>query len=375
VSRIRDIARVTMKEARGAETVEQQAWLVWRTLRTACERNGVAVKKVWQDNDGYQLSISLHGVIMALWPEWSMMERREFSNKTQPIYTYLKHSANARCLHSPGRNTTELPLWWIRTEWFGGQAIVVPAMHHPRDPDRDRRERRLTPAEAGEDRVPGPVVVTAAEATTAPPAMPEPERKRPRPSQDTIDKFVEARDVALEQRKEAYRVSIVNALIDADGWVPSTVLAETLGKYPTAVKRYLDGFVEDGLVERGKRVKAGTLYRACGASDNVAEQTDDGPQNHSETGANPDSPAPTGSTIEPAGAPDVVDIARTPLRKLGLGGAVERISALIEQELSGLDVERITRERDDALLAGDVLRAENKALKAKLSKFRKMLED
>jgi hypothetical protein len=60
---------------------------------------------------------------------------------------------------------------------------------------------------------------------------------------------------------------------------------------------------------------------------------------------------------------------------LGLGGAVERISALIEQELSGLDVERITRERDDALLAGDVLRAENKALKAKLSRFRKMLED
>lgn len=383
MSKIRDIARVTMREARGAETVEQQAWLVWRTLRTACERRGTAEAKAYQGVPGHQLSISLNGVIQALWPEWTLMERKEFSDKTQPIYTYLKTSGNARCLRNPGRDSSDLPVWWLRDEWFGGQAIVVPALHHPRDPDRSRREARLTPTEAGEDREPAPVVVTAVEAATGPaPDVPEPEpapAPEPEPARLTREQHLDTvRELANERKRQITVDKVVDALTTIEGWITAAHLSKHgIHALNSRVKEVLDALVADGMAETKPGGRQNTLlYRAAGSTCNELHRCNGAGESGSEpdiishNGTNGTSPA---DVVEPA--PDVVEPSPTPLRARGLGTVMEEIGKVVEHYLNGVDVDHLQRERDDAVLRVDVLEAENRALKAKLDKFRRMLED
>lgn len=370
MSRIRDIARVTMREARGTERVEDKAWLVWRSIRTGIEQakaprvEAFGTFEVRKGVDGYRVKVSLNQVILALWPEWSMLDKSELSDVTQPIYAYLKTSGNAVCVQNPGKNSGTVPVWWVRDEWFGGQAIVVPQTHHPRERSAgvDRRptpEERLTPHEAGEDREPAPVVVTKPE--------PEPDKKRPRPAQHIMDKFIAAREEARAQRAEEYRQTIIDDLCAADGWVASTVLAARIGHDRTVVKRHLDRFVEDGLVERGKRVKEGTLYRAVGASDRI------GGQSAPETDKSDIQPT-AGSTSPATADGDVVDMGATPLPAGSLSAQIAELERRAA-EAEGLDVSRLKRERDDAVLRADLLAAEVRTLKAKLARFKKLLED
>lgn len=380
MSRIRDIAKVTMREARGTERIEDRAWLVWRSLRTAIEQgNHPGIEQfgtfdVRQGIDGYRVRVSLNQVILALWPEWSLLDKKELSDTTQPIYSYLKTSCNAVCVKNPGRDSHVSPTWWVRDTWFGGQAIVVPQTHHPRPADRiDTRAQRLTPAEAGEDREPAPVTVIDLNSRRHQEEA-VPEKKRPRPSQDTIDAFIKARDESRARRNEEYSDAVITALIEAGGWATAKHLGNLLGKDQMVVKRHLDTFVADGLVERGRRIKTGTLYRAVGASDDVAGESNDGPGKSDVSGANrtADVDEPVGSSSPADG--DVVDMSPTVLPG-GNSVLAGKILALLSDELGVLDVERITRERDDALLRADVLRAENQELKKKLAKFKKLLED
>jgi predicted RNA-binding Zn-ribbon protein involved in translation (DUF1610 family) len=164
VPQIGDVARVTQ---RGGEPVDPRelmpandilqnlplaAELLWEKVIEKIKEAGPEPMKL-QSVAGYRWEGSRDGAMRELWP--SIPRGEASSPQTDPrrlkLAIYLKQTNNMICLDKGSRYKKSI--WWVRAE-FSRQA-----------PGAERElttwaERRLTTAEAGEDRAPAPVVVT-----------------------------------------------------------------------------------------------------------------------------------------------------------------------------------------------------------------------
>jgi AcrR family transcriptional regulator len=120
-------------------------------------------------DDGYVWHGALAPVMEELWPGISGEQRHSAvaMHAKMKVNRHLKATHNMVCLQQ-GQNTSKgvgtLPTWWVRSTWSYAPPVELPK-------SLNRRERGLTRTEAGEDRVPAPVlvrkIVTAPEAARA----------------------------------------------------------------------------------------------------------------------------------------------------------------------------------------------------------------
>lgn len=144
VARVTGAVQVTGKGSRPTEDLPGTAWYLWSVVHDEGETTT-------QDLDGVAGVLwrgSLTAKVAVLWPE---LDRNDQARSD--ITGYLRASGNMICLKRRDRP----PLWWLTTVW-------IEAKHEPTRMPTTRTERRLTPAQAGEDRLPAPVVVGQVEA-------------------------------------------------------------------------------------------------------------------------------------------------------------------------------------------------------------------
>lgn len=142
------------------DPIENRAYALWRAIRTGVVRTkgrqayGPAERGVG-DIRGYEVEVNVTVKARDLWPELAALSKQAQEVYVGEIRRFLRGSHNAICLSSPAPGERgRLPTWWIRDEWE--KATAVPIF---RTLELTTRERRLTPAEAGEDRAPGPIDV------------------------------------------------------------------------------------------------------------------------------------------------------------------------------------------------------------------------
>lgn len=169
-------ARTTVRGEKTAhisftDPLENRGWAVWHAIRTGKVRVGGEpmmgpADKGLQDVPGWAVEINMTTKMRDLWQEFAQADNQTKQGFASEVRQFLNHSGNAICLRSPGLGTGPgakgQPLWWIRDEWNDVKAIGI-----YRTTELTDRERRLTPAEAGEDRPPAPVTVTQLDAAAA----------------------------------------------------------------------------------------------------------------------------------------------------------------------------------------------------------------
>lgn len=145
--------RARLPESLTKDSVEEVAWMAWTTLTEQAVRANIeptpALELGW-GVPGYRIARSMRSVLVGLYPAAQALSDADWSVWSGPIYAYLRASTNAVCLD----RDASPPVWWVRKAWR--DAVGVPVYRHL---PPTAREARLTPGEAGEDRMPGEVSV------------------------------------------------------------------------------------------------------------------------------------------------------------------------------------------------------------------------
>lgn len=154
MAKVRDVADIVPPRGvtRGGD-LAAQSFLVWKAARGS--KKQLRHKMYREGVPGHVFEGNLTRVILSLWPELSGKSREERLKAFRAdIYQFLRQSGNAVCIDQGGIEHKGVK-WWIRDEWNAAGSVIVLGRLRP-----TTTERRLTPAEAGEDRPPSPVVVT-----------------------------------------------------------------------------------------------------------------------------------------------------------------------------------------------------------------------
>jgi predicted transcriptional regulator len=166
--RLGQVARYTAKGDRNAhaamtDPLENRGFALWVSCQGKIKTsklplvNGPADRGVGSVK-GYEVEVNLKRKCFDLWPGLNQMDRASQDSFTSEVYSYLRASGNAICVRKPGLGEHGIPVWWMRAEWNDVKAVGIFKQTELTD-----RERRLTPAEAGEDREPAPVTVSKRE--------------------------------------------------------------------------------------------------------------------------------------------------------------------------------------------------------------------
>jgi len=163
MARLSSTARVSVSGRDAAEArdaaIEQKCWMVWARAHSLLSEGGGRPQSL-EGVAGIAGELNLRGVVARLWPELSGKDQRpELDAFIAPIYEYLKKSGNARCVLQPAPGSGRRPVWWIRADWREVLAIHIGMSTRTEESYMTKQEKRLTPAEAGEDRSPAPVEV------------------------------------------------------------------------------------------------------------------------------------------------------------------------------------------------------------------------
>ena len=150
---------------------------IWTSARNYCSNKNRPVQVI-EGVSFWECDKPLNYFVKGQFPELHDYERQK-----KPIYDFLRSTTNAV---NVGSKTDESMKdgehhWLIRDDWCEAGTKVV--FRSPKAPDSiDKRAARLTEKEAGEDRVPAPVVVTTKatpEATPVPDPVPAPKPTPP----------------------------------------------------------------------------------------------------------------------------------------------------------------------------------------------------
>lgn len=128
------------------------AWRLWEVLRAAGIAQGTP--RAYGGVPGHEVAITMTEVLRATFPALWSLKLDELDGLTTTTKDYLKASGNARCTN----RTRGAVRWWVRDVWSDQPVAVMHGGRRGLEPTR--RERQLSPSEAGEDRMPGPVTVT-----------------------------------------------------------------------------------------------------------------------------------------------------------------------------------------------------------------------
>ena len=163
MARLSSTARVSVSGRDAAEArdaaIEQKCWMVWARAHSLLSEGGGKPQSL-DGVAGLAGELNLRGVVSRLWPELSGKDQRpELDAFIAPIYEYLKKSGNARCVLQPAPGSGKRPVWWVRSDWREVLAIHIGMSTRTEESYMTKQEKRLTPAEAGEDRQPAPVDV------------------------------------------------------------------------------------------------------------------------------------------------------------------------------------------------------------------------
>lgn len=141
--------------------LETRAWALWSAVRKGAATvsgkpaRGPASKGLG-GIAGYEVEVNLTTKMRNLWSEITQMDKQSQNSFMSEMRSFLTVSGNAVCVRMPGVGGGDhgQPLWWIRDEWNDVKGIPTFKTLEPTN-----TERRLTPAEAGENRPPEPVTV------------------------------------------------------------------------------------------------------------------------------------------------------------------------------------------------------------------------
>lgn len=147
---IAETARVVTGEPSDLTTeVQRNAWLLWRSVTTECER-----KRASRTSDGFWVyQGTFRGHVMRLWPTLEDEARKALERE---LYSYLSSSGMARCIQRKSPT-----VWHVAVTWTTVAAVAVPFMRYR----MSHAEKRVTPQEAGEHLEPGEVIVRHKETT------------------------------------------------------------------------------------------------------------------------------------------------------------------------------------------------------------------
>lgn len=151
--RVSDAATVTARAlgTKDDESVESRAYLVWQRA----QRNITATEST---PDGIVYHGNLTSVILNLWPELSAADRHnDLERFRSEIYAYLRVTKNAVCTKRSARGSQVE--WLLSAQWNIPTGAVVLSVPVRAPLKLTHTEKKLTPHEAGEDRVPAPVTV------------------------------------------------------------------------------------------------------------------------------------------------------------------------------------------------------------------------
>lgn len=147
MAQIKDMAHIRVPNAYQGESVPSGSYLVWQAVSHKKPDNPVV--SYYKGIKGWEYRGSFTDVILLLWPNLSALHMKDkMRNFRSDIYKYLRATGNATCT-SNFSNKHEI-IWWVSDEWAVEKEPVV--LTHAMTPTK--REKNLTPKEAGEDRAP-----------------------------------------------------------------------------------------------------------------------------------------------------------------------------------------------------------------------------
>lgn len=156
-----------------ADQLPRAAHAVWDKIMQEIDQQDVPARSPRFGVPGYEWQGSLNRVITQVWPQ---LPRPDYSTDppTRPPQRTLigQYLVRAQVLHQIKRGDRGTPaLWWVAEEFVDVDPSI---MQHTPSKTGNRMADRLSPAEAGENRVPSPVTITF-----RPPQLPP-----PRPSEE-----------------------------------------------------------------------------------------------------------------------------------------------------------------------------------------------
>lgn len=267
MARLSSTARVSITgrdaiDAREA-AIEQKCWLVWARAHSLLSEAGGRPQSL-DGADGIAGELALRGVVARLWPELSGKERRaEMDAFIAPIYEYLKKSGNARCVLQPAPGSGKRPVWWIRNTWREVLAVHIGMAARSEESYLTRREKQLSPAEAGEDRQPAEIEIRFMEPAGSP--------SEPEKATEAVDKL----RPYLEQRSREHvdLVGMVQLVLEdttqplTAGEVQQYLERELNYTYEiTTVRNTLKELLDAGRIAMRKETTDERQIRAAGAA-------------------------------------------------------------------------------------------------------------
>lgn len=159
---IMDSARITVTGAPTqftgmATSIEERAWLMWTRFRESSAHPAAHTEVP----GGILTNGSMKTHARFLFPEVAWGDTDAEAVFMEPVYKYLRRSGNAKVIRRRVDGTPYVSEWFLSSEWLAmdeGRGRKTPPTAY--EEKRTRAERRLTAAEAGEDRTPMPVTTT-----------------------------------------------------------------------------------------------------------------------------------------------------------------------------------------------------------------------
>lgn len=200
---IEQIARVTTRgkslDNATDGSVRSNAFITFTKLHNLIKESGTPVEE-WhavsglKAERGFLWKGALSHVIRDLWPTSTKDD-----DLGHEINRFLSATHNAVCVKRHA--DTQPPTWWVRDEWAERPAVKLGALSPTVYPTAT--ERKVTPHEAGEDRLAAPVTVTFKE-----PAIPEPATEPARTAAAPVPTPIAVTEVK-RQRAEARTATMV----------------------------------------------------------------------------------------------------------------------------------------------------------------------
>lgn len=253
MTKLQDIARVTVRGSKldREDETTSNAHLLWLSVQRELDAANAAVT-----GDGrYRFligTLKLH--VQKLWPTLSAEERDEFS---KPLYAFLR--ANGICVCTNRGNPVT---WKVALKWPDHTASqAVSGFAHT----LTRREKQLTPEEAGETLEPAPVTIRHCE--------PHPKKEDAVTTTDRSIHLTEHHERARAIRDQR-RADVTELFTLIEEPVTIDEIAHFVSAHPTTIKGDVKHLMEQGVlfsrqetaVERARRygesisAKQATLY-------------------------------------------------------------------------------------------------------------------
>lgn len=213
------------------DPLESRAWAVWFSVRNGKVRASKAKPTVGPAGIqnapdvtsvvGYRVEVNLTTKMRDLWKEFGSLPKVEQNSFANEIRSFLRASGNMICVRQPGLGGGDhgQPEWWVREVWNDVKGVPI-----FKQTELTARERRLTPAEAGEDRPPAPVTVSNGKP-----------KQTPAPTKSSVQE-----QVASDQAK------VAKVIAAAEHPLYQTEIAELTGFTHEKTGRLLRGMLKPG---------------------------------------------------------------------------------------------------------------------------------